>query len=165
MAMVEPATTLACTVLQQSSAALQQRVTGMDEASRTQAKQCLETSLVALDTLKVIIARISIGPHITPGVLDLLFYVANLGTSASGGLALFETCSISALECLIELMAKRFVPVDVAGQSSVLLDMASKAYTLLAEYKVRTGGVSFCYDIAPLYLEISLSMLKYLEVS
>ena len=142
MAMVEPATTLACTVLQESATALHQAGTslsagGMDENAHKHAQSCLDTTLTALDALKVIIARINIGAHITPGVLDLLFHVAKMGVSG-GGISIFDRCSVSALECLIELMAKRFVPVDPTGSSSVLLDMASKACALLAEYK-KTG--------------------------
>lgn len=118
--MVVPATALACSTIQRFMGELG---TTTDPSSR---QKYLALISLSIDALKVILAKIPIGPHITADVLRLLFALSQLGAGADDQLI---PVASSALEGLQELMAKRFVP------SEGLLLLAEKASTLLTEYR------------------------------
>jgi len=121
--MVAPATAMACNTIRQYMGQLGAAASAADPSIR---QKYLALISLSIDTLKVILAKIPIGPHITADVLNLLFALAQLGAGPDGQLI---PVANSALEGLQELMAKRFVP------SEGLVLLAGKSSTLLQEYR------------------------------
>jgi len=117
--MVVPATSLACSTIQRYMSQL-----GAADPSTRQKHLALIS--LSIDTLKVILAKIPIGPHLTADMLHLLFALAQLGAGSDDQLI---PVANSALEGLQELMAKRFVPAEG------LVLLADKAGLLLREFR------------------------------
>ena len=181
--MIVPATTLACSALERELSESSTIMNSFHNAElntnmleiQSQVNDHIFGAMTALETLKVIIIRVHHGPHISTEVLELLFEVAKL--SASSGDVL-EKCSVSAIECLTEIMQKRFIPspVDtrtyddkgmVIGVSaiattashtwSILQDMTTKAINLLQGY---TPLVKDMLEASPLIN----SLLEFISV-
>ena len=113
------------------------------------------TVTASLELLKVIITKVQIGPHVTGAVVDLLFNVAELGTSST--VCIFEAdanrAALSAIEVLTEIMNKKYLPpAETSSNSSsgghgggknvtLLREMLRKTVNLLQ--KIRYGARSF----------------------
>jgi hypothetical protein len=98
-----------------------------------------EELLTSLQLIKVILAKVSVGPHVNLDVLNLLFSIAEL--SATKPLN-FSNASLIAVEALTEFMSKRYVP-SMSGATpntvrentaAVLVELVSKAASLLQLY-------------------------------
>ena len=124
--MVIPATSLACSTIQRFMGNLQDASTECGIAASSARQHHIALISLSIDTLKVILAKLPIGPHISTDVLHLLFALARVGARLDTQL---EVLANSALECLQELMAKRFVP------SNGLLFLATNASNLLTDYR------------------------------
>lgn len=155
--MVVPAMDLACTVLNTSLSAttdIANSAAGGVQGVQAQALSAhFYASRVALETVRVIMVRIPMGDHVTVSTLDLLFAVAKLGIRGSGSFnGLVSTSDVEevsqlAIECLHELMLKRYIPNNrgpdgnVQGSSSdMLMYLASNTLGLLQEYVTSQSG-------------------------
>ena len=156
--MVVPATTLACTIISESltiTTSLASSGEGLQGVHARALNTHFYSSRVALETIRVIMVRIEMGPHVTPQVLDLLFAVAKLGlrgaSSFNGVVSGGEVEEVSklAMECLHELMLKRYIPNNGGGSGSgtsdTLMFLANNSLGVLQEFlqsQRSTGGHS-----------------------
>jgi len=103
------------------------------------------TVTASLDLLKVLITKVQIGPHVTNEVIDLLFNVAELGTTTSVCINTNDAnrAALSAIEVLTEIMSKKYLPpartnsTNSGGSVNLLQDMLLKTVSLLQ--KIRYG--------------------------
>lgn len=94
----------------------------------------LNLMTIALELLKIIIGKMTLGAHITVDILNLLFTIAELGADPK---SVFHRTALSSIEILTEIMTKKYIPASTSGDRgiSMVIHLVNKTLALLKSYR------------------------------
>eukprot|EP00981_Chlorochromonas_danica_P002163 scaffold428_cov168-Ochromonas_danica.AAC.28 len=118
---------------------------GCSKAVQELNEENLQLLTVCLEVLKIVIAKLPLGGHVTPDVLNMLFSLAECGSDEKSP---YHNSALTSIEILTEIMYKKYIPnvsATADGQNSptatkidqgatILMHLVMKVVSLLKGY-------------------------------